>query len=206
MDPGTGAGAPTATAADLVAALIQARQTILPKRLAAPGPDAVQLEMILGAAAAAPDHGGRVPWRFVIVPDQARAKLAGVFAGALRERDASATAQQLEAAREKAFRAPLLMLAIVRLGPPGDEVPDLERLISAGCAIQNMLLMATALGYGSALTSGKALGSAGLRELFGLEADEQALCFVNAGTVAARKSQLARPTVAQYVTTLAVQP
>ena len=41
------------------------------------------------------------------------------------------------------------MLAVVRLGAGGDEVPSHERLISAGCAIQNMLLMATALGFGN---------------------------------------------------------
>ncbi len=188
--------------AELVAALIHARQTILPRRLMAPGPDPAQLEMILATAAAAPDHGGRMPWRFVIVPDQARTRLADVFANALRQRDPGATVQQLDNAREKAFRAPLLMLAIVRQGPPGDEVPDLERMVSAGCAIQNMLLMCTALGYGSALTSGKALGSDGLRQLFDLAPGEQALCFVNAGTVTTRKPLPARPAVGQYVTTL----
>ncbi len=35
--------------------LIQARQTVLPKRLVAPGPDAAQQQAILAAAAAAPD-------------------------------------------------------------------------------------------------------------------------------------------------------
>ncbi|RZL05765.1 MAG: hypothetical protein EOP40_19290, partial [Rubrivivax sp.] len=35
--------------------LIHARQTVLPKRLLAPGPDADQLHALLGAAAAAPN-------------------------------------------------------------------------------------------------------------------------------------------------------
>ena len=186
--------------------LIHARQTVLPKRLLAPGPDADQLQALLGAAAAAPDHGQLLPWRFVIVPRTERASLAEVFAQALRERDASATPEQLDQAREKAHRAPLLLLVVVD-GQRGDPAVDLhERILSAGCAVQNMLLMATAMGYGSALTSGKALGSRALRHRFGLQAGEHALCFMSVGTVAARRPARTRPTVADYCSTLGPAP
>lgn len=188
----------------LVATLMQSRQTILPKRLLSPGPDAHQLAMILGAAASAPDHGQLVPWRFVIVPAEARGLLADQFASALVERDTEALAEQVEQAREKAYRAPLLLLVVVD-GARGDLSIDLhERIVSAGCAVQNMLLMATSLGYGSALTSGKALKSQGLRSLFALAAQEHALCFVSVGTVQSRKPQRSRPTPADYVTHLTV--
>ena len=183
-------------------ALIQHRQTILPKRLGEPGPDERQLELILQAAAAAPDHGELLPWRFVLIPAAARARLAEVFAAALLERDPAAAEEQVARAREKAFRAPLLMLAVVRMGPPGDDVPPPERLVSAGCAIQNMLLMATAQGFGSALTSGKALQARGLRALFGLSEDEQAVCFVSVGTAVRSKPGRQRPQPAQFVSSL----
>jgi nitroreductase len=171
--------------------------------LAEPGPDVGQLELIFDAAAAAPDHGELVPWRFIVIPAAARARLAEVFAAALLERDPSATADQVAQAREKAFRAPVLMLAVVDLGTEADEVPAAERLVSAGCAIQNMLLMATALGFGSALTSGKALQSNGLRELFSLRACEQAVCFVAIGTPLGRKRQRLRPDPSRYINFLA---
>lgn len=193
------AGDATAVAA---AALIQSRQTILPKRLGAPGPSAGELDQILDAAAHAPDHGQLVPWRFVLVPEAARGALAEVFAQALRERDAGATPEQAAQAREKAHRAPVLMLAVVdaQRGDPG--IGLAERLVSAGCAVQNMLLMATALGYGSALTSGKALQSPALRALFRLAEPEQAVCFISIGTVHSRKALRARPAASTYVTTL----
>jgi len=184
------------------AALLQTRQTILPKRLVEPGPDVDQLVSILGAAASAPDHGQLLPWRFVRVPAEQRRRLAEVFAAALLERDGKATAEQVAQAREKAHRAPLLLLAVVD-GACGDPGIDLyERILSAGCAIQNMLLMATALGFGSALTSGKALKAQALRSLFELTAAEHALCFVSVGTVQSRKPVRLRPTVADYVSTL----
>jgi nitroreductase len=188
--------------AAMAAALIQSRQTILPKRLGAPGPSAAELAAILNAAAHAPDHGRQLPWRFVLVPEAARAPLAEVFAQALLERDPCATPGQCGQAREKAHRAPVLMLVVVD-GERGDPEIDLaERLVSAGCAVQNMLLMATAQGHGSALTSGKALKAASLRALFQLAASEQALCFISIGTVLSRKPARARPMASAYVSTL----
>ena len=202
--PARSAAAPDDMAA-FAAALIQSRQTILPKRLGGPGPTTDELAQILQAAAHAPDHGQLLPWRFVLVPESARAALAEVFAQALLERDADASPAQTAQAREKAHRAPVLMLAVVD-GERGDRGIDLaERLVSAGCAVQNMLLVATAQGYGWALTSGKALRSPGLRALFQLADAEQALCFISIGTVQSRKSVRARPAVHSYVSTLDAQ-
>ncbi len=132
----------------MTAELMQARQTVLPKRLVVPGPDAAQRHSILAAAASAPDHGQLLPWRFITVPPAQRAALAEVFAQALLERDASASAEQVAQARDKAHRAPWLMLVVVD-GLRGDPDVDLhERILSAGCAVQNVLLMTTAQGWG----------------------------------------------------------
>ncbi|MBS0392288.1 MAG: nitroreductase family protein [Proteobacteria bacterium] len=188
--------------ADLLATLLQARQTILPKRLGVPGPDAAQLQAILAAAAHAPDHGCLLPWRFVLVPQDARQALAEVFAQALRERDPAATPEQQAQAREKAYRAPVLLLLVVDELAGDPEIPPAERILSAGCAVQNLLLTATAQGFGSALTSGKALQSPALRALFALSERERALCFVSVGSVLSRKPARARPMPAQYLGTL----
>lgn len=185
-----------------LAALMHARRTVLPKRLGAPGPSAGELAQILGAAASAPDHRNLVPWRFVVVPPSQRGRLADVFEQALRSRDAAATPEQLGQAREKAFRAPLLMLAIARMGPGNEDIPPTERLVSAGCAIQNMLLTATALGYGSALTTGKALQSDELRALFALGRHDEPLCFISVGSVLEEKAGPARPAPGRYASEL----
>src|SRR5664279_3912513 len=95
--------------------LIHSRQNVSPRRLDEPGPSPQQLQDILGTAAAAPDHGQLLPWRFVIVPAHRREQLAEVFGLALMDRDPSATSAQIDNAREKAHRAPFLMLAIARL-------------------------------------------------------------------------------------------
>ena len=212
MDPLLDGLAPTAlpvepgACAQWAWALIQHRQTILPKKLTEPGPDEGQLDLILRSAAAAPDHREILPWRFVVIPSGARPRLAEVFGNSLLERDPAATAHQVEEARSKAFRSPVLMLAVVRMGSPDDEVPAGERLLSAGCAVQNMLLMATAMGFASALTSGKALLSTGMRTLFSLAPDEQAVCFVSLGTAVRSKPSRQRPEPGHFVSYLSSDP
>lgn len=189
-------------AAAFASSLIVSRQNVSPKRLFEPGPDAAQMEQLFHVAAAAPDHGLLTPWRFVLVPTGRRADLAEVFALALIDRDPGATLAQIEAAREKAHRAPLLMLAVARLGACEPDIPPLERMVSLGCAVQNMLLCAHAMGFGSSLTSGQAMGSARLRDLFQISEGERAVCFVNVGTDSKRRSPRARPDPSMFVTSL----
>lgn len=185
------------------ATLIQSRRTTLPKRLCGPGPDEAQKHLILEAAAAAPDHEQILPWRFVEIPDACRSALGRAFEQALAQRDPQATAEERLQAHEKAMRSPWLLLAVVRTAGPPDDIPASERLLSAGAAIQNMLLMAAALGLGSSLTSGKAMNAPALRSLFGLDAQEQGLCFVNFGHIRAPRKERPRPAVERYFSRLA---
>ena len=184
----------------LVEELIHGRQNYTPRRLVEPGPSPRQLDALMAAAAAAPDHGELTPWRFILIPGPRRQALGDVFRAALLERDNEATQQQQLDASEKAHRAPCLLLAVVDLGPKDKPVPDVERILSLGCAIQNMLLLARAMGYGSGLSSGKALESAALRRAFGLSDHERAGCFVSFGTVGkARPVRSTRPVPARIM-------
>ncbi|AVO48997.1 nitroreductase [Melaminivora suipulveris] len=193
----------SAPCSDALAALLAQRQTVLPRRLGAPGPDAGQLRTILDAARHAPDHERLLPWRFILVPQDARAALGQAFAQALLERDAQAGTEEQQRARDKAQRAPVLLLAVVDEAACDAAVPPAERILSAGCAVQNLLLMATALGFGSALTSGQALQSRALRQLFALTQSERALCFINIGSVLSRKPPRERPALERYTSVLA---
>jgi len=179
-------------------ALIHSRQHVSPKRLIAPGPNPSQKLEILNAAGAAPDHGKVTPWHFYEVSQESRNLLGDLFADALITRDPSATSTQIDEAKQKAFRGPLLLLVTARLNNELDNIPEQEKLISAGCAIQNVLLMANALGFGSGLSSGKALYSQKMRELFLLKDKEQPLCFITIGTISAHKPNKQRPDASSY--------
>ncbi len=193
---------------DPVRTLIATRRNTSPKRLHEPGPDAAQLRLLLSLAADAPDHAELTPWRFVLVPTAQRHRLGEAYAQALLARDPQALPSQVDDARDKAQRAPLLLLAIVRLGPIERDgvvrdIPPAERLVSLGAAIQNLLLGAHAMGYGSGLTSGQAMDAAPLRALFELQDGEQAVCCINLGTArTARPRARPRPLPESFVRVL----
>jgi nitroreductase len=179
-----------------------ARTNVAPKRLVAPGPSEAQLHWLFLAASQAPDHGRIQPWRFITVPDSKRAALGNAFVQALQHRDPHASQEHIDAAYDKAFRAPCLMLAVVSALPSEPAVPQSERLIALGCAIQNMLLMAETLGFGSGITSGQAMNASSLRDLFALPTHDEGICFLNFGTVAAHKPPRPRAAPSAFVTRL----
>lgn len=187
---------------ELVDALIASRRSFAPRRIGAPGPDADQLARLFAAAAAAPDHDQLLPWRFVIVPAHQRERLADVFAKSLLERDPGAAPHDVELARAKAHNCPLLVLAIARFGEPDADVSDLERMVSLGAAIQNLLLAAHGMGLAGGLAGGRALRSHHLRELFGLAPGEHPVCFVLVGTALGREPSRPRPTRDAFVSEL----
>ena len=184
---------------------LSSRQNVSPKRLIEPGPSSVQLAELLSLAATAPDHGLLTPWRFILVPTEQRDRLAEVFALALIDRDPGATLEQIEAARTKAYRAPLLLIAVACLGQREPNTPALERMVSMGAAVQNILLGAHAMGFGAGLTSGQAMSSPRLRDLCHLREGEVPVCCINIGTVAKRRLALRlRPEPSSVLSVLGV--
>jgi len=184
---------------DYINQLIHSRVHVSPKRLIQPGPSLEQKHQILNGAKAAPDHGRHTPWHFYEVAESSRTLLGDVFRDCLLDRDPLATSIQLDEAREKAFRGPLLLLAVANLNDTEDDVTPYEKMISLGCAIQNILLVAHALGFGAGLSSGKAIQTERLRQLFKLATNTVPICFITIGTVSKNKSSNAlRPDLSIY--------
>ncbi len=179
--------------------VLHTRQHVGPKHLGEPAPDEATLRELFAAAAAAPDHGRLRPWRFLVLGAAARERLGQAFADALRERDPGATPEQVAEAYDKAFRGPVLILAIADLRADEPDVPPFERLVSLGAAIQNLMLAAAARGYASGLSSGRAMGSPALRQAFELAEGEHAVCFISLGTTLRDKPVRPRPAPDEFV-------
>jgi nitroreductase len=160
--------------------LLHARRTV--SRLTDPGPDADELAAMLDAADAAPDHGRLHPWRLEVLDDATRGRLSEAYAAAAAARDEDAEA--VARARSKPLRGPTVVAAVVRtVAHP--RVPVWEQLAAAACAVQNLCLAATALGFGSAWRTGTAIEDPGVRAVLGLTDDERLIGFVHLGTPAA---------------------
>jgi len=120
---------------------------VSPARLAPDEPDPRLIEQILAAGLRAADHGRLRPWKFLVVRGEARHRLGELLAAGLKARNPEAGTEMLEAERRKALRAPVIVIvmAVIRDHP---NVPDIEQIVSAGAAAQNMLVASHALGLG----------------------------------------------------------
>ena len=168
--------------ATLVQALITSRHSVAPKRLQAPGPSAAALLQMIEAATCAPDHRALRPWRLLRIADHQRDALADLFEACARDRDPPPAAADLAKSRDKAYRAPTLLLAVLRSRPDDPEVPLTERAVTLGAALMNLLLAAHGQGFGAMLTSGRAVRSARFARAMALADDEQAVCFISIGS------------------------
>ncbi|WP_312489276.1 nitroreductase [Sphingomonas sp.] len=177
--------------------LLETRRSGKPRDLIAPGPDADQLDHILRIAARTPDHGKLAPWRFVIVADDARAKLAEVITTAYRAERPQASATEIAALEQFAHQAPSL---VVVLSAPrtGSHIPLWEQELSAGAACMNLLHAAHAMGFAGGWLTGWPSFSDAVRDAFG-QAPERIAGFMFLGTPGRPLDERPRPDMAAIV-------
>ncbi|CAD5109679.1 NAD(P)H nitroreductase [Zestomonas carbonaria] len=151
-------------------------------RLQAPAPSAEQREILFRAALRAPDHGYMRPWRFLCVEGEGRERLGELFASALLNKNPEAAPEAQAKARAMPLRAPLLVVVIARV-QANPKVPEIEQLLSAGCAAHGILLAAHAQGLGAIWRTGEMAHDRFVADGLGLEANEQIVGFLYLGSV-----------------------
>ena len=161
-------------------AAIASRSTA--KSLTGPGPTAEQIARMLEAADRAPDHGRLKPWRFIEVIGAAREVFANAVAQSRRDQNPSYTDEQMELECEKIRRSPSILVAgcVVRRDLP--KVPEIEQVIAASAAVENLLLAATELGVGAMWKTGPAAYSARVKLAVGLAAEDHIVAILHLGT------------------------
>lgn len=151
------------------------------KTLTDPAPDEGALALVLECASRAPDHGRLRPWRFIVIRGAARERLGELMAGQLRRRRPDASAETLERERQKALRAPLIIV-VAAVCDAMAKVPAIEQILAAGAAAQNMMLAATALGFGVMWKTGDAAYDDTVKGALGLDAADSIVGFLYLGT------------------------
>ena len=172
--------------------LLLTRRSAKALTMVEPGPDADELETILRAGARVPDHGKLAPWRFVVFRGEARVtfgkELARVYAAA----QPGATDDQVAFEANRLARAPVVVAVISRV-TPGIKIPEWEQLLSAGAVCQNMLVAATALGFGAQwLTEWYAFDEQ-VNEVLGLGENEKVAGYLYFGSESVAKDERPRP-------------
>jgi nitroreductase len=163
---------------DAIEALVTRKSSAM---LTTPAPGKDDLKLIMQAAVRAPDHCRLRPWRFIVFEGAARERLGHIFEEALKARDPDATEAMLQKERGKPMRAPMIIAVIARI-EEHPKVPEVEQILSAGAAAQNIMVAAHALGYAGIWRTGKTCFDPQVNAALGASDADQIVGFRYLGT------------------------
>jgi nitroreductase len=178
-------------------ALLATRRSGKPRDMIAPGPSADQMAEILRIAARTPDHGKLNPWRFVVVGDDRRERLAQVITDAYRAERPQASKVELDSLVQFAHQAPALVV-VLSAPHPTSKIPLWEQELSAGAACMNLLHAAHALGFVGGWLTGWPAFSDAVRDAFGA-APERIAGFIFIGSPERLLEERPRPDMSAIV-------
>jgi nitroreductase len=150
-------------------------------RLVEPGPSPEDLDRLLQAAAHAPDHGRLRPWRLIVLTGAMRETFTVAAAEAKRARLPAMTAEQLAAERDKMSRSPAIVVVGCAVNRGQTKVPEIEQVVAAGAAAQNLFLAAHDLGFGVMWKTGAAAYDPAVKATVGLRPDDHIVAIMHLG-------------------------
>ena len=150
-------------------------------KLGEPAPSAQAVQAMLESAGRAPDHGRLQPWRLILIEADARLDFGKVLAESLSRRNPIANEQALGREREKALRAPLIIVVATRCDRSA-KIPIIEQIVSAGCAAHSIMLAAVAVGLGAMWRTGEPAYDNAVKSALGIEPDDLIVGFIYVGT------------------------
>jgi nitroreductase len=178
---------------------IRSRKHMGALMLQVPGPNGAEMDAILEAGAAAPDHGKIVPFRFVVVPDSVRQAFINASLAAFKAAVPDADESGLKKARGKAEQPPAVVALIARVDDKHPKIVASDQWLTVGCALQNLWLAAESLGFACGVSSGRLMDTQIMRKAFGLGENEALVSVVSIGTPKERQPPRAKPALADVV-------
>lgn len=162
---------------------IKSRRSI--GNLTIPAPSQSQIEAAIECAMTAPDHKKLQPWRFIVTEgskrhDLGRALLAAAAAKAEREGTEldEATANKTS---KMPLRAPMIISVVTRI-QYHEKVPQFEQLLSAGAAVQNLILALKAQGFNTVWRTGPLANEPAVKSYFNVGAEDYVTAMVYVGS------------------------
>lgn len=160
-----------------------------------PAPDGVHLDLILEAAARAPDHGRLCPWRFVLIRGEARDAFTRLLHEATLRRDPEIAPTKLSKI-QRLGQIPLIVAVGTDLKE--SKFPKSEQELSAAAAAMNVLNAVHALGYAGKWVTGDNSHDAEVHAALGFAAPNRVLGFLLIGTAERHLPERERPRASDY--------
>lgn len=180
-------------------ALLASRRSASAKAMGEPGPDDRQISDILRIAVRVPDHGKLTPWRFILITGEARARAGEILARRWKALNPDHGEAILAEQRRTFTRAPVVV-GVVSTAAEHPKIPVWEQQLSAGAVCQNMLVAATALGFGCQWITGWHAYDEEVLASLGVGRGERVAGFVYLGTSTETVTDRPRPEPASLLT------
>lgn len=158
-------------AIEILTTIIKNRRSIFPASYTSAEIPTPVIEQILESANYAPTHKLTQPWRFVVIRNEAKARL-GETLGQLYQANVPQEKflqKKFNSFAEKTSQAACIIAINIQFNP--DKLPAWEEIAAVGCAVQNMALTAEALNVGAYWSSPPLI--AHLDEFLGLAENEK---------------------------------
>jgi nitroreductase len=165
-------------------ALTALHQRVSIARLTEPAPTQEQCHSLIKAALRAADHGNLQPWRFLFIQGEGLAQLGDLFARVGLAKNPSLSDAEIERFKTMPLRAPMIIVSIA-VCQDHPKVPQVEQLLSAGAATQNLITAAYAMGLGAVWRTGDLAYDREIMTSLGLHQHEQIIGFIYIGTPSA---------------------
>ena len=150
-----------------------------------PAPTRAQIESAIECATTAPDHKKLTPWRFIVTQGEARHALGQALLKAAQEqamKDGEALSEKtIKKTQEMPLRAPLIITVVTQM-QEHKKVPPFEQMLSAGAAVQNLILALKAQGFSTVWRTGLLCNEPAVKEYFNVGPDDYVTAFVYTGT------------------------
>ncbi|WP_240337060.1 nitroreductase family protein [Rufibacter psychrotolerans] len=156
--------------------IIQDRRTIKPPQMNGKLIPDSQVKELLALADWAPTHGYTEPWRFVVYAGEMVREFCASHAQLYRKETTPDKFQEMkfEKLLHMGDQASHVVVAYMRRGDL-PKIPALEEIAATACAVQNLLLGATALGIASYWGSGGMAYHPAMKEMLELREEDMVL-------------------------------
>lgn len=162
--------------------IIKNRRTIYPENFSSRLVQKEVIEKLLTSAIWAPTHGKTQPWRFTVFQEEGRLKLSDKLAELYRLNYTEEAFNELKFNKLK--NRPLLSTAIIAVcmkRDPTHRIPEIEEIEAVACAVQNLLLTATAYGIGSFWSTPKVINDTKMNAFLSLDKEDKCLGLIYLG-------------------------
>ena len=162
---------------------IKSRRSI--GNLSIPAPTESQIRAAIDCAVTAPDHKKLRPWRFIVTQGNARHDLGRAFLAAAEAQAVQEGEALSEKSRQKTYNMPLrapVIITVVTQMQVHKKVPPFEQMLSAGAAVQNLILALKAQGFSTVWRTGLLCNEPAVKAYFGVGPDDYVTAFVYTGS------------------------